>query len=560
MTEGSKKKRFSIRGLRLSSAVALANRKLPIRLAALVLAGATLFSALLGIFRDRLLNSLYLDTYPAGIDAYTVAFTVPDFMFFLLVSGALAVTFIPVFNKALIKGDREEAWKLSSSVLNVFAIITMIASVLIIIFAEPLVKYVVGPGLSESSSALAISMMRVVAINPFLFAISTVLSSMQQAVGRFIFYSLAPAIYNVGIIVGTLWFTNGITIFGVQIFEGGIMGVALGVVLGAVLQMVVSIIGILGLGFDYNFKVSLKNPSVKKVFGLLPARSLDQGIDYVNGLVETNMASRMGSGVVRSFQQSMSLQLMPINLIGTAVATAFFPKMTEDLARGDEEAFKRNFSDGLRAIIWLAMPIAALAFVTRGYVVNFIKNGGDQLIASLLGILVISIFCRSIFAILSRGFYADQNTKTPLLISIFAIGLNIGLAIWFTLGLNIGPYGLAYAEAIGATLEILLLMFFLGRRFKNLFSAKFASAVARITVATGVAGVAGYFLTRQFSLQASDNSFWDTFPKFVLITVISFTIYLIVGLILRVPDTQQLARRVKGLVFRRKPPKALLTS
>ncbi|MDR0887542.1 MAG: murein biosynthesis integral membrane protein MurJ [Candidatus Nomurabacteria bacterium] len=535
---------------KLRSVVALANKKLPIKLAALVLAGSTLISALLGIFRDRLLNTLYLDTYPAGIDAYTVAFTVPDFMFFLLVSGALSVTFIPVFNKQLMSDRRKEAWRLSSSVLNIFAIATMVVSVLIMIFAEPLVKHVVGPGLSESSMALAVSMMRVVAINPFLFAISTVLASIQQAVGRFVFYAMAPAVYNIGIIIGITQFTGGITIFGVQIFEGGIMGVALGVVLGAILQLVISIVGVLGLGFDYEFKIDKKSASLKKVFGLLPARSIDQGIDYVNQLVEINMASRMGSGTVRSFQQASSLSLMPVNLIGTAVATAFFPKMTEDLGADNTGAFKRDFSDGLRTIIWLALPISLVAFATRGYVVNFIKNGGDQLIASLLGILVISIFCRCLFAILSRGFYASQDTRTPLLVSVAAIGLNIGLAVWFTLGLKIGPYGLAYAESIGAVVEITLLMVLLGRKFKNLFSLQFARTVIKIVFASAAAFVVAYFMTHQFQLAATDDSFGDTFPKFLLISLGSFLVYFLIGFVLKIPETRQMVGKIGKMLGR----------
>ena len=220
--------------IEFKSVVALANTKLSIKFAALFLSCSTLVSALLGIFRDRLLNSYYLDTYPAGIDAYTAAFTIPDFMFFILVSGALSVSFIPVFNQRLMTGNKKSAWELSSSVLNIMALATLVASVLIMIFADPLVRLVVGPGLDEAGRALAINMMRVIAINPFLFSIATVLSSMQQAVGRFVFYALAPALYNIGILVGINVFTNGINIFGWQIFEGGIMGVALGVVFGAI--------------------------------------------------------------------------------------------------------------------------------------------------------------------------------------------------------------------------------------------------------------------------------------------------------------------------------------
>ena len=248
-----------MRRFKFKSVVQLANIKLSVKSAAIVLASSTLVSALLGLFRDRLLNSYYLGTYPTGIDAYTAAFTIPDFMFFILTSGALAVSFIPVFNQRLITGNKKSAWELSSSLLNLLAILTLIASILIMIFADPLIRYVVSPGLDESGMILAINMTRVIAINPFLFSIATVLTSIQQAVGRFIFYSFAPAIYNIGIIIGITWFTGGINLFGVQLFAGGIMGVALGVILGAIMQLIVTLIGLFGLGMDYDFKINWKN-------------------------------------------------------------------------------------------------------------------------------------------------------------------------------------------------------------------------------------------------------------------------------------------------------------
>ena len=332
-----------MRKFKFKSVVKLANMKLSVKSAAIVLASSTLVSALLGLFRDRLLNSYYLGTYPTGIDAYTAAFTIPDFMFFILTSGALAVSFIPVFNQRLAVGNKKSAWELSSSLLNLLAILTLVASVLIMIFADPLIRYIVSPGLDESGMILAINMTRVIAINPFLFSIATVLTSIQQAVGRFVFYAFAPAIYNIGIIIGITCFTGGINIFGVEVFGGGIMGVALGVILGAVLQLIVSLIGLFGLGMDYNFKINWKNQGFRSILRLLPARSLDQGIDYVNGIVNTNLSSRMGAGAVRSFNQASSLHQMPVNLIGVAISTAFFPKLTEELGNGDKREFNNTF-------------------------------------------------------------------------------------------------------------------------------------------------------------------------------------------------------------------------
>lgn len=544
MTE-AKKQHF-----KFSSVVALANRRLSIKTAAIVLASSTLLSALLGIFRDRLLNSYYLDTYPTGIDAYTAAFTIPDFMFLILTSGALAVSFIPVFNQRLAGGNKKSAWELSSSLINLMAILTLIASILIMIFAEPLVRYVVGPGLDESGTILAINMMRVIAINPFLFSISSIFSSIQQALGRFIFYALAPAIYNVGILVGIVWFTGGTNLFGWQIFDGGIMGVALGVVFGAILQLLVSLIGLIGLGFDYEFKINRKNQGFRSVLKLLPARSLDQGIDYVNTLVTTNLSSRMGAGALRSYQQAYNLSTMPVNLIGVAISTAFFPQLTEEVGDGQEDRFRQTFRTALSTIVWIALPVAIIAFFARGYVVSFIKNGGDPLIASILSTLIISIFAQSVFQIATRGFYAQQDTKTPFRISIFAIGLTILLSIIFSL-LGLGPEGLGYAQSIGSILEVSILLRLLHKRSdRKLFDHDFWRGVGKTVFAAGITGCVAYSMTKFIPLLATDDSIFVTLPKFLLITAVSLIAYIIAGYFLGIDQVRPIVRRIKKSLFK----------
>ena len=534
----------------LRTTLSKANKKLPLKLAAALLAGASLIASLLGLFRDRLLNGMYYNTYEMGIDAYTVAFTIPDFMFLILVSGALSVTFIPVFNQRLAKGNKKSAWELSTSLLNLLALVTLATSVLILIFAEPLVKYVVGPGLPESGQALAISMMRVIAINPFLFAVATVFASMQQAVGRFAFFALAPVLYNIGIIIGALFLTNGINIFGWQVFDGGIMGVALGVVLGSILQLLVSSIGLFGMGFDYRFKIYWKNKGLHQVLRLLPPRSLDQGIDYVNSIVETNLASRMVEGSVRAYQQANTLSFVPINLIGVAISTAAFPKMTERMGQGRPDLFKKELQAVLRVIIWLALPVSVIAYFGRGYLVSFIINGGDAYIASILAILAITILFRSIYFIAARSFYAQQDTKTPLYISLFTIGLNIVLAIWFTLGLNLGVYGLAWAAVITSFLEVVILFRVMSHRISGLFDKSFVNALVRMATAAGLMGIVTYLLIAMFPLNAADQSFFLAFPKFALIVGISAVFYILVCRVVKLSEVDPIIKKVKTILFK----------
>jgi len=536
---------------RMQSVVTRANKRLSVQIAAALLAGSTLASLLFGFFRMRLLNGNYYDTYPTGYDAYLAAFTVPDFMFFVLVSGALSVTFIPVFNQRLGSGNKRSAWELSTSMVNFMALITLVASVLIIIFADPLIRYIVAPGLSESGMALAISMTRVIAVNPFLFAIATVIASIQQAVGRFTFFALAPILYNIGIIIGITVFTDGITIFGWHVFEGGIMGVALGVVLGSILQLVVSSIGLLGLGFDYHFKIYRKNKGFRQVLRLLPARSLDQGMDYLVGIVETNVASRLAAGTLAAYNQAATLHMAPINLIGVAISTAAFPKMTERLSQGRPDLFKTELRTILRVIIWLAMPVAVITYFTRGYLVSFIKNGGDALMAGLLGALVIAILFRSIYHIAARSFYAQQDTKTPLYISLFSISLNIFLAIWFALTLKMGAYGLAWAQSIVATIEVAILFIVMGKRIKGLFDVVFFHAIARMASATGFMAIVTYVSVVTFQLSADDQRFWMTFPKFVAIVAISLISYVMISQRMKLQEAGTVITRAKRLVFGR---------
>ena len=543
---------------RVRSTVTKINQRLNVKLAATIMASSTLLSSLLGFFRDRLLNSAYMPSrngvsagYPVGLDAYTAAFMVPDFMFAVLVSGALSVTFIPVFNERWVKGNKQSAWQISSSMINFMALITMVASVLIIIFADPLMKYLIAPGLSESGHALAVSMMQVIAVNPFIFAVAAVIASIQQAVGRFMFCALAPMLYNVGIIIGTVWFTGGVNLFGWQIFDGGIMGVALGVVLGSFLQLIVSAVGLAGLGFDYNFKIYWRNKGFRKVLSLLPARSVDQGMDYVVSLVEVNLASRLVDGTVRAYQQALTLHMMPINLIGVAISNAAFPQLTEHLGEGRNDLFQKDLRSLLRIIFWMALPMSVVIFFTRGYVVHFISNGGDQLIAGILGCLVVAILFRTIYHMAARAFYARQDTKTPLYISIFSITLNIILAIVLSMVLKMGAYGLAWAQSTVAVLEVVVLLAVMNRQMPKLFDMTFVRAIFKMIIAGTITGVVCYIAVLIMPFRYHDDSFFSAFPKFVIISLVSFGAYAAASRWLKLPEIDPILARLKKVLFGR---------
>lgn len=328
------------------------------------------------------------------------------------------------------------------------------------------------------------------------------------------------------------------------------MGVALGVVFGAILQVVVSLVGLFGLGFDYEFKISWRNQGFRSVLKLLPTRSLDQGIDYINTIVTTNLSSRMGAGALRSYQQAYGLSQMPVSLIGVAISTAFFPQLTEELSEGKEAKYQKTFRTALSTIIWITLPVAIIAFFARGYLVSFIKNGGDPLISSVLAALIISIVANSIFHIAARGFYANQDTKTPFRVSIFSVGLTIVLAISFSL-IGCGVDGLGWAQSIGTMVEVIILLRLLQKRSHGkLLDRQFWKNTRRIIFATGITGCVAYSLAKFFPFLASDDSIFMVFPKFIVITTGSLITYLLAGYFLDVEQVKPITERIRKSLFK----------
>lgn len=518
--------------------IARANKRISIGWAAALLASSYFVSMFLGLLRDRLLNANF-GVESLELAAYRAAFKVPDFMFIVLVSGALSVTFIPVLKDRLDNYNKKSAWELSSSLLNFLALSTAVASVILVIFADPIIRYLVAPGLDEHATYLAISMMRIIAINPLLFAISSVFTSIQQAVGRFFFFALAPSVYSLGIIFGILVLAPRV----------GIFGVALGVVLGSIIQLLISMVGLIGLGFSYTMKINWRHHGFRRVLSLLPSRSLDQGMDYFLSLVEINLASRISLAAINQWETAFMLHFVPISLIGIAISTAAFPQMSERIAQGRPDLFKKEFIGVIRVIIWLALPTAVVAFFGRGYLVRLLVAEGNSTISALLGLLVVSIFFRAMFHIISRSFYAQQDTKTPLYASIVTIFLNIVLAI-VLVELGYGVRGLAVAQSIAATIEVFVLMAILMHRFKGLLNRHFVRGVVGMVIATSMMAPVMYGLVKLFPLRATDVGFFSLVPKFGLIVVAGLLSYLCFSYVIGIREARPIVQKAGKLIFK----------
>ncbi len=518
-----------------------ANKKLTVGWAAALLSSMSLISMALSLVRERLLNASFgVDSIE--LDAYRVAFKVPDFMFIVLVSGALSVTFIPILNERLSSGNKKSAWELTSNLINFLASITLVASVVIFILAEPIIDHLLAPGMEEEGQQLAALMMRIIAVNPFLFAISSVLTSVQQAVGRFFFFALAPAIYSLGIIIGIVVIAP----------EFGIIGVAYGVVLGSLAQLLVGGLGMAGLGFELKSKINWRNQGFRETLRLLPQRSVDQGMDYFNSLVEISIASRLRTGLINAWEVAFTLHWVPINLIGVAISTAAFPQMTERISQGRPDLFRKEFITVFRALIWLALPVVVVAYFGRGYLVRLLVAEGNVTIANLLGLLVVAMFFRAIFHLVSRSFYAHKDTKTPLIVSIYSIGLNVVLAIFLVLpiGLGLGIAGLAIAQSVVAVVEVTILISIMQKRGDFVFTKDLIIAFIKMGVAAMLSASLMYSLIILFPLRASDVGFFAIVPKFLAIIGATLLSYVAFSYLLRLKEPKPIVDRIMKIVFR----------
>lgn len=518
-------------------AITRANRYIKVSTAAALLGGSYFVSGVLGLIRDRLLAAQF--GISGTLDAYFAAFSVPDLVFYLLVTGALGVTFIPVLTERIVHNNKQSAWELSSSMLNFLALATFVTSILIFVLADPLM-WLVAPKFDPARHETAVNLTRILALNPFLFSISTVFASMQQAFGRFFFYAMAPVIYNIGIIIGIVVLSP----------RFGINGVATGAAVGAFAQLLVQQLGLIGLGFHYQLKIFWKNLGFKKVLRLMVPRSIDEGVEHLSAVIERAIASGLAVGSIAAYQYAFNLKNLPITLFGATIATAVFPKITEGAAGTRTDAVKRQIIKAMRAMLFLVVPTAVLFIILRGYIVRLLFGFGGPTTASILGWFAAAIVVQSLMRLIARVFYAYQDTRTPLYTSILSLLINVPLAL--VLVKIYGIKGLAIAQSLVALMELTVLIGVLRHRLGSLFTAKSITTFAKIMFASLGAMAVAYLLVRHaFPLVANETGFWRLAPKFLAIGSASIISYIGVAWWLGVREAEIVVNKLADLLFRR---------
>ncbi len=491
-------------------------KRVPLSNVALLLIGSALVTQLLGFLRIKLVNANFSAIGPHSTDVYFAAFNIPDFFFYTIAAGVLGVAFIPVLADRLQKGDHKGMWELSSSLLNLLSIVMGAVALVIFVFADPLIHHVVAPSLNPIQVHDAAIIMRFLALNPLLFTISGILTSVQQTMGRFFFYAVAPLFYNAAIIAS------------IYIFKGtsfGLKGLGIGAFVGGFLQLGIVCIGLIGTKFTWRPKIMWRSSEFRMVLKQLPPRSLDQGMDQLQTIVETNFARRLGEGNISYYNNASTLQSAPTLLIGTAISTAAFPRLAARLSQHRPDLFRKDFLQILRFMIWLTLPVVIIGYFARGYLARLIFSQNAPQIALIFGFLTLAIFFRTLYTIISRWFYARKDTRTPLIVSVFTIGLNILLAAILSRPSAYGIAGLALSSSLASMGEVLILSTIMVFRDRGLLNMVFWNGCGRIASVSGFSLLAAYFAVSSFPLGVNDRGFVTLGTKLFLIAGVTFVVH-----------------------------------
>jgi len=391
--------------------------------AAIIIGTASIVSAALGILRDRLLAG----GFGAGdeLDIYYAAFRIPDFVSMVLIMGSISAALIPIFSEYITRNNKE-AWRLFSNLFNVIIVVLIFVCLILIIFTPQLIN-IITPGFSEEKKELVVMLTRIMFLSPIILGTSNIISSVLQVFRRFLITSLSPIMYNLGIIIGIIFFVPRL----------GISGLAWGVVLGAVLHLLIQISVLFKVGFKYYNVFDISDPGLRRMIKLTIPRSIGLAAGQINFFVVTAIASTLASGSLAVFSLSESLSRPFIMLTGIAFSTAAFPHLALSITKENKERFLEIVSKTFNKILFLIVPLSILLFIFREELVSFIfKVGKFGLLDSRLTAASLAMFCFGLIAkalnlFIIRSFYALQDTKTPAVISVISMFLNLALSIIF---------------------------------------------------------------------------------------------------------------------------------
>ena len=504
----------------------------------LLLAITALLSRFLGILRDHLLARSFGASVGEGIynlDTYYAAFRIPDLLYNLLIFGAVSAAFIPIFTQYKKRQHMNEAWAFASSMLHIMLIVILIVAGVSYIFA-PQLTHIIASGFTPEDFEQTTQLMRIMLISPIIFTITSIVVSIQDSFKSFFFRSIGPLFYNGGIILGIIYFGQ----------EFGVVGVTWGVIIGAVLQLIVQLPSLSKVHYKHVWQFGLGRSDVRKAIKLIIPRVLGLSLNQLTLLVNTLIASFLMTGSITIFYLADNLQALPLGIIAISFAITSFATLSELATESSTKPFANEIKRVMQQILFLIIPSTFGMLLLREEIIDFILVAGKfsasdaTLMSIVLGFLLISLFAQSLIPLLSRGFYAYHNTKTPVLTGLAGVILSVGGSYLFAIQMNYGIAGIAVAFSSGAILNFILLYIFMYQKL----SEKILDWVNIFKMF--VSSVIMYYIVMYFqNFVVYEGGFVQRFTVLIILTVVGAISYFVLVYFMKVPEVRMICRRNK---------------
>jgi putative peptidoglycan lipid II flippase len=448
--------------------------------AGLIVSSAFLVSRVLGWIRLVVIADVVED--PAQLDAFFAAFRIPDLLFQLVAAGALSSAIIPVVAGLISSDGPSRAWRVVSTVANLMLIALLILATFVFVFADRLVPLYTS-GFDPATMARTIELTRIMVLSPIFLALGAVATSVLNAQGRFAAAAVAPIVYNLAIIGAAFLLAPA----------WGVVGIAVGVVAGSIAHVLVQVGPLRGVGFRYSPRIESHDPAARRALGLMVPRAVGLGATQITFVVVTALATTVGVGAVTAFTIAFTLLQIPIGVIGVPLGVVLLPSLSRGAAEGAHAEFVGLLTRAMRLLAFVMFPVAVIAAILREETVALLFGSLEpsliELTAATLLAFLVGLVAHSLIAVLARGFYARQDTLTPVAVAVGAVVVTITLAT-----VLVGPYGLpgiALAIASAAWLEAAALIVLLRRREGPLGLAAVAWVGARTALASAIAAAVG---------------------------------------------------------------------
>lgn len=518
--------------------------------AAFIIAFTYGISAILSLVRSRLLAS----HFGAGeeLAVFYTADKIPSFIYSLIVVGTISTVFIPVFTD-LKKRNEDKAWETASSMINLSVLAFAILGFLVFIFAKPIIRGLSIDKFTPEQVAIGANLMRIMIGAQLLLVISSFITSLLQSFKYFVLPALAPVMYNVGMILGIVLLTP----------KYGIFGPAVGVSIGAALHFLVQLPLISRLEFPYSFKLDFKDKGVREILSLVPPRIFGSALVQVSSIINNSLAILVATSAAVVFKFADQLQSFPVNLFGASIALAALPTLSGEASGGilgtTYKKFKTTFLTNFHQMMFMVIPASVILLVLRVPIVRLVFGVSEfpwqaTLDTALtLGFFSLSIFAQAGMYLLTRAFYALKDTATPVKVNFFTILFSSTLSLIFVTVYGLGVWSIAMSYSIASILDLLILLYLLGRKIDGFDIYRLFSPLAKISLSAAAMGVSLYYPMKWLDFTLFDTS--RTLPLLGLTAIAGIAgmvSYLFFTWIFKVEEIEMLYKLIRKLSFKNK--------